>query len=180
VTAAPIETPKRFQNLTGLAGIVLAVAIFSVFANVGMIAWRPGEIGGDSPLPLLIPHLLVIALLSSGFRVSGEMIAVIVGALYFLLGVAMFFLGGLGEDGGQLNDPAGVLALLQVMIIVYALLDLRHSDRLVPQRINPLNRVIGLTVPLAVFLVAWAFLGLVSRGDLPSGAKTSITRSMPF
>jgi hypothetical protein len=174
--AAPIETPKRFQNLTGLAGMVLVIAIFSVLANVGMIAWKPGEIGGDSPLPLLVPHLLVIALLSSGFRVFGEMVAVIVGALYFLLGVAMFFLSGLGGDGGQLNGSGGLLALLQVMIIVFALLDLWHSDKLAPQRINPLNRVIGLTVPLGVFLVAWAILGLVTKGDeariLSDGART--------
>lgn len=133
--------------------MVLVLAIVSLVSLPSMGDGQTGASRGDMPIALLMPYLAIITAISTGFRVTGDIIALLVGvpatALFALLG----FLSALGGTGMQGPD-GGALAFAfgQTMMVLLAATDLINSRKLSFQPINAAHRLIGLVVPIVAFL----------------------------
>jgi hypothetical protein len=167
MTDAPQETHKRIQNFTGASWGILILAIFSVIA-VGPIAMgKPGTTAREGvPLTWLLPHLLIVASMSTGFRVLGDVVALTVGIPSFCIFALLGVLAGLGGTGMQGADQ-GMLtfAFLQALMVFLALVDLFNSRKHDYQPIEHVDRLLGLGVPLAVYVIAWGVITYVVKQD---------------
>jgi hypothetical protein len=147
--AAAAEPTPGFQNLTSAAGIVLLFATLSIlfipFLGNYKVSYRSQE---PMSLALALPHLLIIALISTGMRRLGDALAILVGIpLLFAFGL-MAMLSGLGGD--PRIDPVTVqLAFFQLAMALAAGSDLAQNKKLALP-VSGVNRLIGLSVPVAV------------------------------
>jgi len=167
MTDAPSETHKRIQNFTGASWGVFLLAIFSVIAAGPMVMGPPSSTAREGPSPAwLLPHLLIVALMSTGFRVLGDIAALVAGTptvcLFALAGV----LAAMGGTGGQgFKETALLFAFLQALMVVLAFVDLLNSRKLDHQPIETVDRLLGLGVPLVVYVIAWGVITYVVKQD---------------
>jgi hypothetical protein len=166
MTAPDTETEKRPHNFTPTSGFVLVMAIISVLSIPGL--------GRDNPPPnamaavWLLPHLSIVVAMAAGFRVTGDIIALVLGIPLAPLCALFGVLAGLGGTGMQGPDGTFLaFGLVQGLMAIAALLDLIHSRKLPFQPIASRNRLVGLALPAVVFLIGSAMItAAVKRGNV--------------
>ena len=156
MTGPEPEKPHRFQNLTGAGWGAFLIAIFSVIA-AGIVLGKPDpSIPREAPpLVWLFPYLLIVALMATGFRRSGDVVAFLVGLSGFLLYGLLGLLSGMGGTGLQKPDQGlFTFVFMQLAMALFAGTDLFNNWKLPNQPIPLLRRALGLFVPVVAYLVS--------------------------
>ncbi|MDP9204356.1 MAG: hypothetical protein M3P12_02725 [Gemmatimonadota bacterium] len=156
--------PTRFMNFTVASAIVVVAAAGSIIA---LTTWRTGAVHvGSSILPqarYFLPYLLAIALFSTGFRVLGDIGAVLLGSFAGFYAAAITLVSG--------SPEAALVCALQIIMALSALTDLWASRKLDFQPVPLVDRVLGLGLPLGIFLLSY---GLASA-DFRAKEKRQIS-----
>jgi hypothetical protein len=147
-TLAPTK-PSRFPNATLASAIVVIAAVGSILV---LTTWWTANARVDSSIHpsislegrYLFPYLLVIALFSTGFRVLGDIGAILLGCFAGFYAAAFTLLG--------MSPEAALLFAVQFIMVVSALTDLWGNRDLDFQPVPLVNRVLGLALPLGLFL----------------------------
>ena len=111
-------------------------------------SYRSGE---PMSLATALPHLMILASISAGFRRLGDTLALVIGIPSCLFFAAYALLSGLGGDP-RMDPMAGQLALYQVVMVIAAAADLSVNRKLAHQPLPIITRAIGLSVPVAVLV----------------------------
>jgi len=109
----------------------------------------------------LIPHLIVLALLTTGFRKLGDVAALVSSAIILLLASLEASIGR--SETPSIAANASYLALLQVAILICVLGDLGQSRKLHPRPGSPHHSITGLRFPIVILLLAWGVVALNFR-----------------
>ncbi len=164
MTAPDTATQKRPHNFTPASAFVLVMAIISVLSVPGL--------GRDNAPPnamaavWLLPHLSIVVAMAAGFRVTGDTIALVLGIPLAPLCALLGVLAGLGGTGMQGPDDTFLLfGFVQALMAIAALFDLIHNRKLPFQPIAFRNRLVGLALPVVVFMIGSAMTtAAVKRG----------------
>ena len=152
------------RNLTTTSLVLVVLVGASVLGEAALIcaqisSTEAHDLGAAlSVTKFLIPHLLVLALLTTGFRVLGDVGALVVSAIILLLASLE---AGIGRsETPSIAANASYLAILQVAILICALSDLQEIRKLHPQRGSAGHSINGLRFPIVILLLAWGVVAL--------------------
>src|SRR3954468_18198078 len=104
MSTPPPEQFKRLQNLTGAAITVLVISIYSLLAAGSL---GKSELAGPRhmlPAVVVVPYLLIIALIATGFRPFGDALALGLSVVAFGITALFAMLAGLGGGNGKVDD----------------------------------------------------------------------------
>ena len=156
------------KSVAPWTGSAIAVAALVVISALLMIAVSTALMTHTTPLDessggYLLPFVVVLALIATGFRRLGDLVAIAVGCWYaFYLGVAAML---------GLDPSFALVALLQAITVITAVSDLWRSrhDGFVP--IAPRVRLIGLGASLAVGVSLYYLLELPIHAEAARRAR---------
>lgn len=152
-----VKPVAPLHSMTAGSAVVLLLAIASVLTIAGI---QGGFITINTPLSAsvtksafefaLLPHLVVIALLTTGFRRTGDMAAIAVAC----------WIGGWSGVIAMLSlDPKiAAVPLLQVVMLSVALTDLLATRRASPVTVPARARLLGLLVPVVVGFIGYRMI----------------------
>jgi len=164
------------RNLTTTSLVLVVLVGASVLGEAALIcaqisSTEAHDLGAAlSVTKFLIPHLLALALLTTGFRVAGDVAALVSSAIILLLASLE---AGIGRaETPSIAANASYLALLQVAILICALSDLGQSRKLHPQPGSAHHSINGLRIPIVTLLFAWGVVALnFSAANRRTGAQ---------
>ncbi|HJQ10050.1 MAG TPA: hypothetical protein VJ840_03390 [Gemmatimonadaceae bacterium] len=184
MTATPVTTsalPRTgFQNLTAGSATVLAIAILSALSLPNLGA-NPSANGSPwfNNLWILAPHLLIIASISTGFRILGDVVAFPVGFVYGGFAALFGVLSGLGGTGTQGADGGALgFAVLQLVMSFAAGSDLVRNRKRPHQPVKGINRLLGLSVPLVVILIAASMVSATEHRQVEKVRSLAVDREI--
>ena len=177
--STPLQQPRRngypIQNLTGPGCVVLACGILSVFALPTLAHNGYGGMLVPPPAMALMPHLLIVACMTTGLRVLGDIIALPVSGIGLVAGVFLAVASGMGGNPQGDATPL-VFAAIQAPMFFCAVLDLVKSVKREHNPLPPRNRLIGLLVPVVVYLIATTINAAVVRANQRRAAVAAIAK----
>jgi hypothetical protein len=154
------DSDSEFAQPQGRSAGAIVVALLAIVAVFAIVGVKAGEVTATVPLSpsnvgvafwyMLLPFLIVITLVATGFPRLGDLAAVVVACW---IGAWAAILAMLTFDRGIIQ-----VVLLQLVMLIVALWDLWHTRNRPLVSVPVLHRMIGLLVPVVVGLAGYFML----------------------